>query len=332
MLRESRRCSFPLAIVVLAFVILSPPVEAAAWTQFRDPKEGAFTIDVPQGWQVVGGLIRRSINQPHPVIGVLSPDKLTKIVVGDPSAIAYAEPTSTLQSLGFREGQSYTPKGEPEIIMSYHSGQQWAEHLARNELQQDNCTSVAVTGSRVLPNTKMTLPMPQGVERRDTTGETLLTAMCNRILYTAYGFSETGGDYYHGANGAIIAGAWTDDTSTVLLTPQGNGPEAIQLAEHMLQSFRFDPQWWQHQFKTAVAASRVVYDHAMNMLQQQATSFDRPLRGVAAYTNPVTGAKLEVQITGADNFAQSASGTVIGFMGSEAPPGSTILKKADNKR
>jgi hypothetical protein len=306
---------------------LPPPAEAATWTQFRDPKEGAFSIDVPQGWQVVGGLVRRSLNQPHPVISVLSPDKLTKIIVGDPSAIAFAELTSTLQGLGFREGQSYTPKGEPEIIRNYQTGQQWSEHLARNELQQDNCTNVAVTGSRVLPNTKVALAMPQGVERRDTTGETLLTAECNRILYTAYGFSETGGDYYHGANGAIIAGAWTDDTSTVLLTPQGNGPEAIQLAAHMLESLRFDPQWWQRQFKTAVAASRYVYDHAMNMLQQQAASFDRPLRGVAAYTNPSTGKQLEVQITGADNFAQTASGTVIGFMGSEAPPGSTILRK-----
>src|SRR5689334_8754058 len=108
---------------ILVAVIMIPNAAAAIeWTKFKDPSEGAFTIEVPAGWEVVGGLKRRSVNQPHPLLGVLSPDHLTKIVFGDPEAIAYGELTGELRRLGFREGQSYTPRGEPEIIKNYRTG------------------------------------------------------------------------------------------------------------------------------------------------------------------------------------------------------------------
>jgi hypothetical protein len=314
-------------LVALAFACGAANAAPISWTKFRDPKEGAFTIDVPQGWSVEGGLLRRSINQPHPVVVVLSPDKLTKVIVGDPAAIGYAELTQTLRSLGMHEGQSYTPHGEPEIIENYRTGEQWSQHLAEHELTaEDKCTSVKKVASRQLPPTHTQLPAPQGVEHRDTAGETYLAAVCNRILYVAYGFSETGGDYYY-MSGQIAAGAWTDDTSTIVVTPQGNGPQGIAIAAHMLKSIAFDQAWWERNFHAAVASSRAIYDHAMNMMTSQATEFDRDIRGVEAYTNPQTGAHLEVPITGADNVAQNSAGTVIGFMGSEPPPGFVILGK-----
>jgi hypothetical protein len=67
-----------------------------------------------------------SVDQPHPEFGLVSPDGLTKIVLGDPSAIAYGGLTTQMRSLGFREGQSYTPHGEPEIVQSYPAGEQWS--------------------------------------------------------------------------------------------------------------------------------------------------------------------------------------------------------------
>src|SRR5579883_1369180 len=32
--------------------------QAISYTSWRDPKEGAFTVDVPHGWKVTGGLYR----------------------------------------------------------------------------------------------------------------------------------------------------------------------------------------------------------------------------------------------------------------------------------
>src|SRR5579871_4967028 len=240
--RVSQRRRFMKRLCVFALLITLLPVAASAvdWTTFNDPGEGAFTLEVPAGWQVVGGIKRVSVNQPHPIVGVLSPDRLTKIVLGDPAAIAYGELTGQMRALGFHEGQSYTPHGEPEIVRNYRTGTEWSAELAQRELQQDECTNVQVVKQQAIPALHKGLPLPQGVEHRDTAGETYLTCVRHNILYAAYGFSETTGDYYYQGN-QVIAGVWTDDTSVVLLTPQGLGAQAMAIASHMLNTMQWDP-------------------------------------------------------------------------------------------
>ncbi len=65
-----------------------------SWTTFTDPYEDAFTIEVPQGWKVVGGVVRKDPNPlwPRLVLRVLSPDRRTLIAVGDPDSVPYSEP------------------------------------------------------------------------------------------------------------------------------------------------------------------------------------------------------------------------------------------------
>ncbi len=313
--------------IVLVIGLFPAVASAVEWTKFNDPGEGAFSLEVPAGWQVVGGIKRLSVNQPHPVVGVLSPDKLTKIVLGDPAAIAYGELTGQMRALGFREGQSYRPHGEPEIVRNYRTGTEWSAELAQRELQQDDCTNVKVVRQQAIPALNRGLPMPQGVEHRDTAGETYLTCVRQNILYAAYGFSETAGDYYYQGN-QVIAGVWTDDTSVVLLTPQGLGAQAMAVAGHMLNTMQWNPAWWQRQFHATVAQSNALYAQATKAIAQQGASWDRTIRGVEQYTNPQTGKRVEVPISGAESFAQNAAGDIIGLVGANAPPaGFTMLKK-----
>lgn len=63
-----------------------------SWTTFTDPNEDAFTIDVPRGWKVVGGIIRRTPLWPSAVVRVLAPDRRTLIAVGDPDSVPYQAP------------------------------------------------------------------------------------------------------------------------------------------------------------------------------------------------------------------------------------------------
>jgi hypothetical protein len=60
-----------------------------SWTTFTDPNESAFTIDVPRGWKVVGGIVRKTPLWPTAVVRVLSPDRRTLIDVGDPDSVPY---------------------------------------------------------------------------------------------------------------------------------------------------------------------------------------------------------------------------------------------------
>jgi hypothetical protein len=185
-----------------------------------------------------------------------------------------------------------------------------------------------VTGQRALPKSQVGLPTPQGVEHRASAGETYLSCVRNGILYVAYGFEETAGDYYLQGS-QVIAGAWTDDTSVVLLTPQGMGAFAMGVAQHMLKSLQWNPTWWERQFHAAVSQAAAVYAQATQAIAQQGQSWDQAVRGVESYLNPETGQRWDVPITGANQFAQDGAGHIIGLMGQQPPPGFTLLKKVE---
>jgi len=63
-----------------------------SWATFTDPNEDAFTMDVPRGWKVVGGIVRKIPLWPSAVVRVLSPDRRTLIAVGDPDSVPYHAP------------------------------------------------------------------------------------------------------------------------------------------------------------------------------------------------------------------------------------------------
>jgi hypothetical protein len=72
-----------------------PPAQGltrVSWTTFTDPNENAFTIEVPQGWRVAGGVVRKIPLWPSMVLRVLSPDRRTLIAVGDPDSVPYNAP------------------------------------------------------------------------------------------------------------------------------------------------------------------------------------------------------------------------------------------------
>jgi PDZ domain len=63
-----------------------------SWTTFTDPYEDAFTIEVPRGWKVAGGVVRKIPLLPNLVLRVLSPDRRTLIALGDPDSAPYNAP------------------------------------------------------------------------------------------------------------------------------------------------------------------------------------------------------------------------------------------------
>jgi len=78
----------------------SPPQPAASaqglahvsWATFTDPYENAFQIEVPQGWKVAGGTLRKVSLLPNLVLRVLSPDRRTLLAVGDADSAPYNSP------------------------------------------------------------------------------------------------------------------------------------------------------------------------------------------------------------------------------------------------
>ena len=62
------------------------------WTSFSDPNEQAFTAEVPTGWTVKGGLVRHTSTDPSILIRMVSPDRRSYLMIGDPGITLWTTP------------------------------------------------------------------------------------------------------------------------------------------------------------------------------------------------------------------------------------------------
>lgn len=72
---------------------------------WRDPAEGAFTVALPQGWQIGGGTQRTTQIEPHYVIRAQSPTGGVQIFFDDPHIAMREVPNAMTARMGWREGQ-----------------------------------------------------------------------------------------------------------------------------------------------------------------------------------------------------------------------------------
>src|SRR5580704_8341671 len=96
----------PLFLVVL-FVVgwresSTRASENVAWVKFTDPLEQAFTLEVPQGWTVKGGMFRLGYSDHREMVDMTSPDGKINIRIGDLSIPVYFLPNQS-----HREGEVY---------------------------------------------------------------------------------------------------------------------------------------------------------------------------------------------------------------------------------
>src|SRR5262249_28504783 len=72
---------------------------------WHDPREGAFTLSVPQGWQVNGGAMRRSAVDITHVVRAGTSDGRVQIFINDADIVAHEVPNQLTAMAGLREGQ-----------------------------------------------------------------------------------------------------------------------------------------------------------------------------------------------------------------------------------
>lgn len=121
-------------ILTAAGVVAAEP-NNTFFVVWNDPRENAFQVGVPQGWQVTGGLIRANQIEPHAVIRAQSPDGKIQIFFDDPDVHPRQTPDQTTQFMGLREGQSVRgPWGGLVTVARYRTGSQFAQDYIRERL------------------------------------------------------------------------------------------------------------------------------------------------------------------------------------------------------
>jgi len=117
----------------------TPGTSSAANNTFfvvwRDPRENAFQVGVPQGWQINGGIVRASVVESHTVIRAQSPDGKIQVFYDDPDVHLRQVPDQFTQFRGLREGQTMQASwGGPVLLARYQTGNQFAQQYIRGKL------------------------------------------------------------------------------------------------------------------------------------------------------------------------------------------------------
>src|SRR6267143_2842453 len=79
------------AVALLSTSVVIKPALSQGYVQFIDPHERAFSMEIPQGWKVSGGLMRHAPTLAKSVMVLTSPDG-THIQLGDPDITLFVEP------------------------------------------------------------------------------------------------------------------------------------------------------------------------------------------------------------------------------------------------
>jgi len=233
----------------------SGPLEYIKW---KDPQESAFTLQVPNGWQVRGGAYRLSATDIRQSVTMISPDAQIRAFIGDTNLGAFTEPNQMLAMGGLSEG-SYQTLGDGSRleIRSYMPGQQLARWFAQSRF------SSQCSGFRVESNN----------DRQDLAAAFLQSAheegmASARLTAGDAAFSCTGqhGPVHGHIYSATVypfpgrAGIWYIYRLYGYLAAPERQQDAETIAQRTMQSWRVDPLW-QAQEKQ-IASQAVQLDNA----------------------------------------------------------------------
>ncbi|MBZ5603586.1 MAG: PDZ domain-containing protein [Acidobacteriia bacterium] len=250
------------------------PVPAGiSFTKLTDPLEHAFTLDVPQGWKSEGALARLGALNINPYVRSLSPDKMTYILMGEPTMPTFAPPSAIGQKLGFREGSLYSPGfGQRVIVMHYLPGVEFARTFGLMAIG-NLCSGAKLVSSKSRPEfaeKAQELDRPVIPTRYDA-GEATFTCTHNKQEMQA----------------SVEAITWTTKDNVMwvaeqfvgFIAPKSQGAQAQAVAMHMLVSMTWDPAWVQKQNQLSKEAAEAIARRVQDFERQQA-SFTAKLNAV----------------------------------------------------
>jgi hypothetical protein len=296
------------------------------WVRYTDSAEGAFSMDVPLGWQVQGGMYRFGYFDVRWMMDVRSLDGKIIIRIDDVNIPPYALP-------GVHTGRDGQPYSKPQqfqmMVSSYREGQPYAEMYAKHRFA-DVCKSMnPVKGdwSPTLPATwqisgaMRTTEGGAAYECSTSDGPRIATVYARTTLY--------GGN----ANFWVV-----DPVISIIATPDGT-PLAHSIIQHMIESWEKNPQWANYQnrvtqmglqqiqagFRQFMQQMQAYHEQRTAAMNQQVASFQSRqdaqarqvsnwgdiLTGVQKVSDPQTGREFQVFSGPKANYYTNGTGITI---------------------
>jgi len=239
------------------------------WT---DPREGAFSVGVPRGWQVIGGAYRLSPADVRYALTMGSPDGQIRVSTGDANIGIFIQPSQMLAMAGLREGSYYgLGDGTRVEVRRFIPGPQFTRAYAQNFIGRE-CTGFQVQSNNVRPDLVATFTQSA---MKEGLGRLYMTAGDVSFTCNMHG-TKVRGKYVAATTplGQGQGSMWAVYRLYGYLVAPGREQEAEEALETALQSWKFNPQWEAQQ--RGIVNSAVQQD---NMRSQQIQR--RALQGIA---------------------------------------------------
>jgi hypothetical protein len=240
------------------------PLEGMQFQLWTDPMEAAFSVQVPAGWQVTGGLFRPNFVSQAEVV-LRSPDGLITVRYGDANFPSrYVVPDMNLMSSGMWEGQ-FTSDGT--FILNYKSALEFAAYYVQNTVGR-NCQNLQWLSHKDRADRIQALwwyTQMLGFSLH-TAGEVVFSCALGGKTYAGYQYAETAITHQ-----SHVATLWSPQAILGFIAP----PERARLADavlfHTVATFQKSAQHMmrQAQINHQVAAEERRYHEHSNQLWQQ---------------------------------------------------------------
>lgn len=307
-----------------------PDAEYVAWT---DPRERAFSVRVPKGWAVRGGLARHAAVDTRVDLAATSPDGKVRIGIGDSRLPSFILPTPALAAMGFVEGSVYSPGyGLQMVVRRYAPGAAFAKQYIQAVVGAD-CTDLRFTPARDLPTVARVfndLSARYGnslIGVRHDAG--LISFTCRRQGQPQRGMYLA----LTQATAMPAGGIWRMVFLYGYLAPESRAGQAEEALSRMVKSFTPNPEWERMQTGIAAGTSRIVTgtNEAISTLLREARahrerSGDEAMRhwsnatlGVTDVEDPETGERWKVAAGHNYYWRRAGADTVAGTRAADRP-------------
>jgi hypothetical protein len=304
----------------------SGSLAVSAYTKLTDPIEQAFSVEVPSGWQSEAGMARRAALQIDPYVRSLSPDKMTYLMLGDPSLPSFTPPSQMLNRIGLPEGKLYNAGlGGLQLVLRYTPGAQFAQLYGQTALQSV-CPSLKFVSMQDRPdlaqrgNTQWPTPIPS----RSDGGEARFTCTHNKQPMEVRVEAAT-----RITNDAV---GWNVIVLQAFIAPQGQGDAAEQILSHMAMGTVFSPAWVQKQNSLSQQAAMAINQQMqtffqnersfigqLNSVDQSFESMDEIVSGFSSYRDNSTGSTYSLSNTNPYKWIDPGTGRIISTATNNAP-------------
>ena len=311
------------------------------WVRYTDNAEGAFSMDVPVGWQVEGGMYRFGYFDVRWMMDIRSLDGKVIIRISDPNVPPYVLP-------GPHSGPAGHPAIRPNmfqmVVDNYQEATPYAESYAKRRFRSV-CQSLTPRQSDWTPTMPPDWKLDPGARRATQASIAFdCTTSDGPRVANVYGVTTI-----HGNDGL-----WMVDVIMSILASPDRLQQAQSMTQHMIDSWQETPEWKTHQAamtrmgltqmktefgefmkkmavfhqqRTAAMNQQVSQFEARQHAQaEQVTSFGNILTGVTNLHDPATGTQFQVMSGPKANYYSNGLGVTIN---SNLDPGHGFHKDVD---